>query len=467
MKHLMKTSKNKCLDIGNSSKRMKNRDFYTLALKGWGPMVITPILFLTLAFYLLISAGTTQYTLQQEKNQPCELIVTGEGLNNKNLNLDNPGSSNSEGLTDMDAAKILEIQDVLAATLIYPVSAHLQMDSLQADVILYGISSDYLKQKLCPIPQIGTIFPETSSMPYLFLNEAAACELINIASKSKNPASSTSLQDTGQQSLLSGDSYDWLNAEVTIILDANQTGTGKSVVSRICGVESLPESTQSANSTDSADSINSIVSTNFIDSMDSSDDLTEITSETTSETNENTAQYYISIQAAKELMLNAGSSPTASEIHIQITSSGQEERISSQLQSMGYSVENSNPEKWNRWQEDEETINSTLFSAAISLFAAILLLREKLKLDQLLHLKEYQHLERLVHLEEYQHLERLLHLEEYQYCRQPGFDLKRIGKENRVLHRLNRIRIAVTIFVSAGFSILLTWIVPLFFQGAF
>ena len=154
-------------------------------------------------------------------------------------------------------------------------------------------------------------------------------------------------------------------------------------------------------------------------------------------------------------MLNAGSSPTASEIHIQITSSGQEERVSSQLQSMGYSVENSNPEKWNRWQEDEETINSTLFSAAISLFAAILLLREKLKLDQLFH------------LEEYQHLERLLHLEEYQYCRQPGFDLKRIGKENRVLHRLNRIRIAVTIFVSAGFSILLTWIVPLFFQGAF
>ena len=451
MKHLMKTSKNKCLDIGNSSKRMKNRDFYTLALKGWGPMVITPILFLTLAFYLLISAGTTQYTLQQEKNQPCELIVTGEGLNNKNLNLDNPGSLNGEGLTDTDVAKILEIQDVLAATLIYPVSAHLQMDSLQADVILYGISSDYLKQKLCPIPQIGTIFPETSSMPYLFLNEAAACELINIASKSKNPASSTSLQDTGQQSLLSGDSYDWLNAEVIIILDANQTGTGKSVVSRICGVESLPESTQSANSTDSADSINSIVSTNFIDSMDSSDDLTEITSET----NENTAQYYISIQAAKELMLNAGSSPTASEIHIQITSSGQEERISSQLQSMGYSVENSNPEKWNRWQEDEETINSTLFSAAISLFAAILLLREKLKLDQLFH------------LEEYQHLERLLHLEEYQYCRQPGFDLKRIGKENRVLHRLNRIRIAVTIFVSAGFSILLTWIVPLFFQGAF
>ena len=455
MKHLMKTSKNKCLDIGNSSKRMKNRDFYTLALKGWGPMVITPILFLTLAFYLLISAGTTQYTLQQEKNQPCELIVTGEGLNNKNLNLDNPGSSNSEGLTDMDAAKILEIQDVLAATLIYPVSAHLQMDSLQADVILYGISSDYLKQKLCPIPQIGTIFPETSSMPYLFLNEAAACELINIASKSKNPASSTSLQDTGQQSLLSGVSYDWLNAEVTITLDANQTGTGKSVISRICGVESLPESTQSANSTDSANSINSIVSINSIDSMDSNDALTEITSETTSETNENTAQYYISIQAAKELMLNAGSSPTASEIHIQITSSGQEERVSSQLQSMGYSVENSNPEKWNRWQEDEETINSTLFSAAISLFAAILLLREKLKLDQLLHLEEYQHLERLVHLEKYQH------------CRQPDFDLKRPGRENRVLHRLNRIRIAVTIFVSAGFSILLTWIVPLFFQGAF
>lgn len=463
MKHLMKTSKNKRLDIRNSPKRMKNRDFYTLALKGWGPMAITPILFLTLAFYLLINAGTTQYTLQQEKNQPCELIVTGEGLNNKNLNLDNPGSLNGEGLTDTDVAKILEIQDVLAATLIYPVSAHLQMDSLQADVILYGISSDYLKQKLCPIPQIGTIFPETSSMPYLFLNEAAACELINIASKSKSPASSTGLQGTGQQSLLSGASYDWLNAEVIIILDANQTGTGKSVVSRICGVESLPESTQSANSTDSADSINSIVSTNFIDSMDSSDDLTEITSET----NENTAQYYISIQAAKELMLNAGSSPTASEIHIQITSSGQEERVSSQLQSMGYSVENSNPEKWNRWQEDEETINSTLFSAAISLFAAILLLREKLKLDQLLHLKEYQHLERLVHLEEYQHLERLLHLEEYQHCRQPDFDLKRPERENRVLHRLNQIRIAVTIFVSAGFSILLTWIIPLFFQGAF
>ena len=166
-------------------------------------------------------------------------------------------------------------------------------------------------------------------------------------------------------------------------------------------------------------------------------------------------------------MLNAGSSPTASEIHIQITSSGQEERVSSQLQSMGYSVENSNPEKWNRWQEDEETINSTLFSAAISLFAAILLLREKLKLDQLLHLKEYQHLERLVHLEEYQHLERLLHLEEYQHCRQPDFDLKRPERENRVLHRLNQIRIAVTIFVSAGFSILLTWIIPLFFQGAF
>lgn len=315
-------------------------NFWNLALSGWANRMLTPLLFFTLSFSLFAAAGRDWYTLLQEKNQPCELIVTaGE-------------------ITEADAARFLTIESVLQATPVYQVPVTLKVDQIQLETILYGISGDYLTL----IPDLGTIFPENPGMPCLFLNSSALKELAAEIAENKNEDTDASLWQTIH-------SYDWLNASVSIKLSENEW-----VVSRICGA-GLPDS-----------------------ESDRSEKTAESRSpETASDSGfSESPRYYISISEAKRLLARSDSIAGPDEIHIRIASAGKEEAVTASLQEMGYLVENGDSARSADWKSRENHIFSTLVSAVISVLAAVALLRMELKLDLAVHGKEYHHLQQLL-----------------------------------------------------------------------
>lgn len=366
---------------------MKPSDFRHIALAGWTSVILTPLLFFTLSLYLFTDAAKSFYTLHQEKNQPCQLIVTANEL------------------SDSDAADILKIESVIRTTPIYEVPVTLQVNQMETEITLYGISAHYLDSE----PELGTLFPENSEMPYLFLNRAALEELMNAEESSeKNPLNpQTDSQNSRNSHIFSENSpadsrdsqkltsYNWLNASVTVIPAENQK-----IISRICGAELSGGSAS--------------------------------------------PRYYVSIRTAKDLLIKSGVSAIPTEILLRITNSGQESSVTADLQQLGYTVENADSEKLTDWNYRETIIFHTLFTAAVSLLAAIALIKEKFKLDHAAHGREY------------------LHLQEMLYA-----NLKKTRTDPsfiRISVRINRIRIITMICTGVLLNTILNIVIPVIFK---
>lgn len=392
---------------------MKGNDFLHIAFAGWMQIAAIPLIFFTFSFYLFLSAGTAHYELQLEKTQPCELIVTAEEF------------------TAASTGQAAEIDSVLQTTLVYAVPATLTVDQFCITTTLYGISADYLDAEA----DMGMLFPENTGMPYLFLNQKALEELMATGKDTKNPFSgndnyedmiSEKENDNNSSSSSNNDSairrailsYDWLNASVTVAVSENQ-----SVVSKICGISA---GSSAETEKDEPSGVLSILSGEGVSAE--------------SETSEETPSCYISIDTAKNLLLDSGTIPISTEMRMQITSSGQEASVTKQLENMGFSVANSNPERLEAWERTEENIFNTLFTGIVALLAAIALLKGKLDLDTAVHGKEYKHLQQI-------------------------FNEMTSQKRNLIL-RINLTRIIALLILSFLLSAVLFWIIPLLFQNA-
>ena len=185
---------------------MKIADLMGLARKTLrGRWVALPVAGFAIGAFCLCFAGAAFTTVQREKAQPFELIVSAQG--NRNI-------------ADDTIAKVLDIPGVAAATPVLPVAATVKAGSYSAELTLTGIDGAYLG----PFEQ-GGVFPQDSAMPYLVLNRAACRRFSNDTLGDEADGS-----DDGADVALPA--IDWMNAGFTV-----QMGDGtRPVVSRVCGI---------------------------------------------------------------------------------------------------------------------------------------------------------------------------------------------------------------------------------------
>ena len=382
---------------------MRKFDFFHIALTGWESIIAIPLIFFTFSFYLFFDAGAAQKKLQQEKEEPCELIVYANEL------------------TPEQTARIQAIDSVLQTTMVYEIPVRLTVDQFYMDTVLYGISGNYLDPEI----QKGILFPEDSGMPYLFLNEPALKKLM---------ASGDSIQNSpeGKSTIFS---YDWLNASVTVSISEETP-----VISKICGISASPKKnrqtkqnpgTEAAINTEGAMNTETNINTEGAMNIE-----TDINTEGAINIEAEEA-CYISIHAAKNLLLHSGAIPSPSEMRIRIVNSGQEDAVTRELEAIGVSVTNGNSEKLASWEHAEESILHTVLTGAVSFLAAIALLKGKLDLDLAVHREEYRHLQQI---------------------------FEQAGKpEKNLTSRIHRIRILTLLLLSLLFSAFLFWWIPILF----
>lgn len=172
---------------------MKTYNILNLAIKGKRRSAALLVVVFTLACYFLLVSGSVFFALNEEKSQPCELMVTSES-----------------GITDEFIADINKIDTVLAASAIIEQPFDIAAGMYSAEgMTITGIDSTYFNESL----ETGTMFPEESIMPYVIVNRAAL----------------KLLRDDHGKEIDKNTVIDWLNEEVKI-------STEKPVISRICGI---------------------------------------------------------------------------------------------------------------------------------------------------------------------------------------------------------------------------------------
>lgn len=106
---------------------------------------------LILGLYLIFPACGTWLEVRREKNEPCELMATASG-------------------DHIDLNTVLQVEGVKKVTPVIRLDAELSAEEyqLRCEVrAVYGSSLDFRFTE-------GTIYPDSSSMPFLVLNQAAA-----------------------------------------------------------------------------------------------------------------------------------------------------------------------------------------------------------------------------------------------------------------------------------------------------
>ena len=134
---------------------MKISDLLRLAVKNLkGRWVALPIMGFAIAAFCLCFAGAILTTVQEEKAQAYELVL----------------SSASTELSDSAVTEISQIEDVTAATAVLEVPVTITAGECTEELTLTGIDPEYLEADFAQ----GGIFPDDSVMPYIVLNDAAS-----------------------------------------------------------------------------------------------------------------------------------------------------------------------------------------------------------------------------------------------------------------------------------------------------
>lgn len=139
------------LFLSNVRKRTAAAHICKIALKTIPRCGIAALILLCLGMYFLFPASQTFQQIQTEKNTPYELTATTDS-------------------SSIDLNTLLQIEGVKRISPVLKLNSSLSMNGFELDCeikAVYGsfLSLDFLK---------GTIYPDSSNMPYLILNKAAA-----------------------------------------------------------------------------------------------------------------------------------------------------------------------------------------------------------------------------------------------------------------------------------------------------
>ena len=274
---------------------MKISDLFRIAaknLKGrWMALIVLGFAISTicLCFY-----GAVLTAVDQEKSLPYELNV----------------SSGSTSLSDNAIAEISEIPDVTSATPVLQVPASIKAGEYSAQLTLEGIYAGYLSGEFAQ----GGIFPDSSVMPYIVLNEAACKQL----SDEENGKAYVTGTETSK--------IDWLKASVSV-----QANEGvRPAVSKISGILATEE-----------------------------------------EGGEPAA--YIGISSAKSLLQRSGQNTDYTGAFVRITNIGCAKSVSGAIAALGLSVAGSVDELQAKWDaEMKEAVYLVVIGVFCLLCSAVL-----------------------------------------------------------------------------------------------
>lgn len=270
---------------------MRILDLFSIALKNLrGRWMVMPALCIAVSMFCFCFAGTVLTTVQQEKSMPCELIITSEG----------------SGISDSTIAEISKTPDVLAVTPILPVSMNVRVQDKSEQLTMLGIDADYLRGTYAE----GDVFPKSSVMPYIVLNQETSKLFKN-----------DKADDNGETI-----EVDWLNANVSVQVSEE----ARPVISKISGILSDDEELQ-----------------------------------------EQAA--YISLSCAKQLLEKSGQSTDYTKVKARIKNIGCAERISDAIHTLGLNVINTNKDLQTKWDMQTKEM-TYLMGAGVLCFVCFLVL---------------------------------------------------------------------------------------------
>jgi hypothetical protein len=178
---------------------MRTSDLFHLAVKTLkGRWAVLPAAGFAIAAFCLCFAGAILSSVQEEKAQPYEIVVSAQ---------------EDKVLTDSDVAELSKIEDVLAATAILEAPVIVGSGDSSAALTLTGMDSAFIKGDY----EEGGAYPPDTVMPYIVLNEAARKAF-------SDGSSDASVTDAPK--------IDWLGASFWV-----QSGEGmKPVTAKVCGI---------------------------------------------------------------------------------------------------------------------------------------------------------------------------------------------------------------------------------------
>lgn len=139
------------LFLSNVRKRTAAAHICKIALKTIPRCGIAALILLCLGLYFLFPASQTFQQIQTEKNTPYELTATTDS-----------GS--------IDLNTLLQIEGVKRISPVLKLNSSLSMNGFELDCEIKAVYSSFLSLNFLK----GTIYPDSSNMPYLILNKAAA-----------------------------------------------------------------------------------------------------------------------------------------------------------------------------------------------------------------------------------------------------------------------------------------------------
>ena len=227
-------------------------------------------------------------TVKQEKSLPCELLVL---------------SNDAKEITTGTIAKISEISGVSAVSALIQIPVSIKKGRYKAELTLNAVSEEYLTRPFLK----GDVFPKSSAVPYLVLNEEACKKFV--------------YEDT----TVSGNntSIDFMNGSFLLNLSEQE----KAVSARICGILS-------------------------------------------SEKNifEQEPEAYVSLSAAKELLRKSGRSTEIMSALVRVTNNGKAADVSNKLDALELAATNSNKESEERWNAMQR---ESIYLAILGMFSLV------------------------------------------------------------------------------------------------
>lgn len=245
------------------------------------------------AAFCMCFAGAILISVSQEENMPYELNVSG-----------------NVGLKDADITKISAIPQVRAATLVLQVPVTIKTGDYSAELTLTGIDSAYINQKFSQ----GGVFPNSSVMPYIILNNAACMEF-------SKPGSIPSADGTGNEDV---PDINWLTTGFTI----QAGGENSTVTAKVCGILKSEDEDQQ----------------------------------------EEQPQGFISIAAAKGLLKTGGQDAGISTADVRVKNIGCAAAVSQAIETLGYQVSNPNEDLQKKWDSEYGEMAYLIVGGAFLLF---------------------------------------------------------------------------------------------------
>jgi ABC-type lipoprotein release transport system permease subunit len=323
---------------------------------------LLPVIGIAISVFCLCYAGAVLTAVQEEKAKPYELQISSES---------------AKDITDSTLAKISKIPNVDTATPSLQVSAIVKTGIYSAQLTLTGINPSYLNDTFTQ----GGVFPADSIMPYIILNESACKQFakaktdsslnsnsassgnskngVNPGVDSGSSSSGTSPQTGSSSNANAKSSLDSDTGSGTDVKGATTTGTSTTAGFGLNIVNTAYTTNNSSQAGTDSDADNSSPKINWLNAgvtIQTGDNgqwiVSKICGILKDAGNGQQPVAYISLAAAKSLLLRSGQSMNYSGADVRIKNIGCASSVAQSITELGLTVTNTDDALQSKWNTE-------------------------------------------------------------------------------------------------------------------